>query len=71
MYDGRVSPMLLCGLSMLLIKSAKCGSRIHKCAMMRHTWTDQVCGRSKTAVQWPDRGAMHRLASLLSPNFCY
>ena len=32
---------------------------MHKYAMMCHTWTDQVCGRSKTAVQWPDRGGSH------------
>jgi len=40
-------------------------------AMMRHTWTDQVCRRSKTAVQWPDLGAMHLLACLRSPDFCF
>jgi hypothetical protein len=48
-----------------------CGRRTNKYVMMRHTWTDQLCGRSKTAMQWPDRGEKRQLASLRPPDLCY
>ena len=36
--------------------------------MMHHPWTDQVCRRLKTAVQWPDHSVQRHLTSLCIPN---